>query len=283
MTRMSRSPSPKSKKPSPSKPATSAKRRGRENSTTSSPAKKPRILGDGHLDSRTAAARKRLGVTEKMMEGVPDVTANIVRACGSVGVAIQALAQDDSEDARSFTDTYQKLSGSDRKRLRLEEIFTASGLSARRFVEVVTGALMQQCQDVTKMMVAVAQPKVIQATIKAATDQVPITAYDHEHECMKVVGYTNGDTKAMEIFHKATGFLPTPKGANTTINLNQLNQTANMGGDDEPDERDIELEDMNDYLMEIQGVVRPQLPASTSHANEIPTIVPEIEELEIEV
>lgn len=271
------------KKPSPSKPATSAKRRGRENSTTSSPAKKPRILGDGHLDSRTAAARKRLGLKQWQMEGVPDVTANIVRACGSVGVAIQALAQDDSEDARSFTDTYQKLSGSDRKRLRLEEIFTASGLSARRFVEVVTGAFMQQCQDVTKMMVAVAQPKVIQATIKAATDQVPITAYDPILECHKVVGYTNGDTKAMEIFHKATGFLPTPKGANTTINLNQLNQTANMGGGDDDDDSPGDLQSMDEYLIELQDVIRPPKALSAPVENVIPASFPDVEYVDAEV
>lgn len=217
------------------------------------------------------------------MEGVPDVTANIVRACGSVGVAIQALAQDDSEDARSFTENYQKLSGSDRKRLRLEEIFTASGLSARRFVEVVTGSLMQQCQDVTKMMVAVAQPKVIQATIKAATDQVPITAYDPKLERVKVVGYTNGDTKAMELFHKATGFLPTPKGSNTTINLNQLNQTANVGAG-ENDGEPAELQSMDEFLMEMQDVLRPaQLPASTGMAMPDLVHVPEIEYIDAEV
>jgi len=217
-----------------------------------------------------------------MMGGVPDVTANIVRACGSVQNAVQALRSDDSEEAQGFIEKYDSIAGSDRSRLGLEEIFTSCGITARRFIEVLTGALMQQCQDVTKMMVAVAQPKVIQATIKAAIDQVPIVA-DVDGERI-VVGHTNGDTKAMEIFHKATGFLPTPKGSNTTINLNQLNQTANMGGGGDDDGKgDIELEDMDDYLLEIQDVVRPQLPASTAPSCEIPAIMPEIEELEIEV
>lgn len=133
------------------------------------------------------------------------------------------------------------------------------------------------------MMVAVAQPKVIQATIKAATDQVPITAYDHEHECMKVVGYTNGDTKAMEIFHKATGFLPTPKGSNTTINLNQLNQTANMGGGDDDDDSPGDLQSMDEYLIELQDVIRPPKSLPSPVENVIPSIVPEVEYLDIEV
>lgn len=213
---------------------------------------------------------------------VPDVTANIVRACGSVHNAIQALRSDDCEDAQAFIAKYDSVGRSDRGRLKLEEFIAASGLSARRFVEVLTGALMQQCQDVTKMMVAVAQPKVIQATIKAATDQVPITAYDVELGVMKVVGHTNGDTKAMEIFHKATGFLPTPKGAVTNINLNQLNAGAQGGQEDDSDDP-MDLPDMDDYLMEIQGVIRPQLEASVAPTSEIPAIMPSIEELEIEV
>ncbi len=211
------------------------------------------------------------------MAGVPDVTRNIVRACGSVYHAVEALRSDDSEDAQSFIAKWDILSPSDRKRLRLEEVFTAAGISARRFVEVLTGALMQQCQDVTKMMVAVAQPKVIQSTIKAATDQVPIVAMN-AIGVMKVVGHTNGDTKAMEIFHKATGFLPTPKGSNTTINLNQLNQTANMeSGDEEP-----ELQSMDEFLMEIQDVIRPQLPAPSPAIPQL-AHVPDIEYLETEV
>ena len=142
---------------------------------------------------------------------------------------------------------------------------------------------MQQCQDVTKMMVAVAQPKVIAATIKAATDEVPIVAYDVESGRMKMVGRTNGDTKAMEIFHKATGFLPTPKGSNTTINLNQLNQTANLS-DGEGSGESAELQSMDEFLMEMQDVVQPKaLPSSTGPA--IPALIetPEIEYLDADV
>lgn len=217
------------------------------------------------------------------MEGVPDVTANIVRACGSVHNAIQALRSDDSEDAKSFILRYESVGPSDRRRLTLEEFIVAAGLSSRRFIEVLTGALMQQCQDVTKMMVAVAQPKVIQATIKAATDQVPITAYDPILECHKVVGYTNGDTKAMEIFHKATGFLPTPKGSNTTINLNQLNQTANMGGGDDDDDSPGDLQSMDEYLIELQDVIRPPKSLSAPVENVIPASFPDVEYVDAEV
>jgi hypothetical protein len=213
-----------------------------------------------------------------MMEGVPDVTRNIVRAVGSVDLAVKALAADESEDAQTFIRFRERISPSDLRRTTLEEQFTAAGISARRFIEVLTGALMQQCQDVTKMMVAVAQPKVVQATIKAATDQVPIVADIGDRRV--VVGHTNGDTKAMEIFHKATGFLPTPKGSNTTINLNQNNLNANVesGNDGEPGE----LQSMDDFLLDMQDVVAPQaqLPAPRET---VPVIVPEVEYLDAEV
>lgn len=208
------------------------------------------------------------------MEGVPEVTRNIVRACGSVDLAVQALRADDSENAQAFIEKWDYTSESDRTRLKLEEIFTAAGLTAREFIEVLTGALMQQCQDVTKMMVAVAQPKVIQATIDAAVERVPITDRDGD-----VVGYSNGDVKAMELFHKATGFLPTPKGSSTTINLQQLNQTANVNSEEESP---AELQSMDEFLIEIQDCVRPQLPAPQEH---IPVLVqtPDVEYLDADV
>ena len=251
----------------------------RGNGKNSKPRSTPRCVSDGHRLSRTDAARKRLGITPETMWGVPDVTKNIIRACGSVDLAIAALAGDESEDAQEFIRFRKQCSPSDLQRTTLEEQFTAAGLSARRFIEVLTGALMQQCGDVTKMMVAVAQPKVVQATIKAATDEVPIVADVDGHRI--VVGHTNGDVKAMEIFHKATGFLPTPKGSNTTINLQQLNQTAQLTKGEENEDGD-DLPSMDEYLMELQDVVRPkQLNAPPS--SEMPVNAPDIEYIDVEV
>jgi hypothetical protein len=218
-------------------------------------------------------------VDPEVRSEIPDLTKKVIAGAGSIAKAVEALSQDDSDDARAFIAAWNSVSKSDRQRLVLEDFVAVSGLSARRFIEVLTGALMQQCQDVTKMMVAVATPKVMAATIKAATDQVPITAWSVLLGANVVVGHTNGDTKAMEMWHKGTGFLPTPKGATTTISLQQLNQTATA--DDDSD--DFELENMDDYLLELQGVVNPQLAAPISSISEIPATMPYIEELEIEV
>lgn len=233
------------------------------------------MVSDGHLLDRSAAARKRLGITQQDMEGVPRVTDRIREGAGSVEAAIAALRGDDAADAILFISKYDSVTESDRERLTLEEFLVAAGLTPRRFVEVVTGALMQQASDVTKMLVSVAQPKVTAATVKAATEERPIL--DREGE---IVGYAPGDVKAQEIFHKISGLLPTPKGAQTIINMQQLNQG---GKDDDGDEDGEELQSMDSFLMEMQDVLRPQLPASTSPASPIPVNAPEFEYIDSEI
>lgn len=209
-----------------------------------------------------------------MLEGVPRVTDRIKAGAGSISSAIEALRGDDSPDAQSFIGIYDSLSKSDQRRLTLEDVFTAAGLSARRFVEVVTGALMQQSADVTKMMISVAQPKVAKSLIKAATDSVPIVCQG------LVVGRTNGDVKAMEIFGKISGMVPVPKGAQNTINIQQLNQGDTR---EEIDSEEVEVPgSMDEFLMEMQEVLRPkQLDAPPD--NSIPMNAPEVEYIDAEV
>jgi len=208
------------------------------------------------------------------MDGVPQVTDRIIAGAGSTEAAIAALRGDEHPDSQAFIEKYDSVSVSDRSRLTLEQIFTAAGLSARRFVEIVTGALMQQSADVTQMMVSIAQPKVIAATVKAAIEERPI--FDKEGD---VVGYTLGDVKAQEIFHKATGFLPMPKGSTTIINNNQQNNGTSK--EDESDEDAVPLQSMDDYLMELQDVLRPQ--AQLPAPNPIPVSLPQVEYVEVEI
>lgn len=194
------------------------------------------------------AARKRLGLTPEKMADVPTVTARLIEGTGSPSAVINVLKGDDSEDARAFMKVYLSIPEEERFRLSLEEIFTAAGLTAREFVEVVCGAMHQQAQDVSRMMVAVAMPTVSKALIKAATEEQPI--FDRKGN---KVGMAPPDLKAIEIFGKMSGMLPTPKGSQTIINMQQLNQAM--------EEESSVLEPMDDFLMELQSVTRNQLPA----------------------
>jgi hypothetical protein len=263
MTRMS-NPDPEAQEKLNSSAPGLPKNSPRANSTScSSDAKKrpPRIVSDGHRLDSAGAARRRLGITLGEMNGVPKVTDKIIAGAGSVAAAITALRGDSSPNAQSFISKYDGLSPSDIQRVTVEEIFTAAGLSAREFIETLTGALMQQSIDVTKMILAVSQPLVTTATVKAATDSQPIMGREGE-----IVGYTNGDIKAQEIFHKITGMLPIPKGSQTFINVNPQPKPDDGEEDESP-----ALESMDSFLMGLQDVLRPapQLSAPTA-----PTLMP---------
>lgn len=249
------------KKKKPAKPSTNSSLRS--------------LVGaDGHHLPKKAEVLRRLGLKKGDMDGVPKVTDRIVAGAGSIASAIEALRGDDSDDAVAFIERYDGISKSDMARVSIEEIFTAAGLTARRFVECVTGALMQQSSDTTKMMIAVAQPRVTEATIKAAVDSIPIM--DGEGE---IAGYTNGDVKAQELFHKITGAMPTPKGANLTFNLQQNNATLQQSkgdGEIEPPQS------MDEFLMEMQDVVRPKaLMAPVEHVT--PINATQVEYIDVEV
>ena len=159
-----------------------------------------------------------MGLTDAQMEGVPSITPRIREALGSIKEAIQLIAGDDAPDSIRFMAKWNTLPPSDQKRCPLEEVITAAGLTPRRFMELLGGITFEYSATATKMFVARNQLKVMKSTVKAATDELPITAYDAESGEVKVVGHTNGDVKAMEIFHKITGALPTPKGSNFIIN-----------------------------------------------------------------
>jgi len=221
-----------------------------------------------------AEALRRAGITEEDMEGVPSVTSRIRKAVGSIDLAIEALSGDDSPRAIAFMEKYNSLSKTDKIVLSIEDIFTAAGLSARDFIEVLTGALMQQSADVTKMLVSAAQPKVVDATIQAAITRQPIINKKGE-----IVGETMGDIKAQEIFHRATGFLPTPKSAQTTINLQQLNQTANNSRNEGPCDPP---ESMDDFLLDMQDVVKGRILPAPAPDSSSPKNAPEIEYLDVE-
>jgi hypothetical protein len=116
---------------------------------------------------------------------------------------------------------------------------------------------------VTKMILSVSQPLVTSATVKAATDSQPIMGREGE-----IVGYTNGDIKAQEIFHKITGMLPIPKGSQTFINVNPQPKP-----DDEDEDESPALESMDSFLMGLQDVLRPQAQLAAPVPT-VPTMMP---------
>lgn len=190
--------------------------------------------------------------------------------------AMEILEADDSDEAKVIIEKWNSVSDSYRKVLRCEDFALAAGLSNRRFIEVLSGAIMQQAQDVTRMLVATAQPKVTKTTIRRATQRKPILNNEGE-----VVGYEEGDFKSQELFHKITGMLPTPKGSQTIIQMG-VGVTETSHEDVESNEP-AELQTMDAMLLDMQDVIRPQLEAPKETDSRMPVKTPEIEYLDAEI
>lgn len=204
------------------------------------------------LRNRVSAARKRLGVTVKQVEGVRKITPSLREAGLNTDRVIEILEGDDSIDGQAFLAKWRTISKSDRAVLSVEEVCIASDITTRRLWEVIAGARFQQAQDSVKLMICENQGKVMQATIKAATDSIPLY-----NEKGKLIGMTQPDVKAMETFHKITGAMPTPKGSTNVFNFgNKLPQDALPIGDD--DEDDVHLPDMDEFLKDLQVTVAPK-------------------------
>lgn len=227
-----------------------------------------------NLLTNTGLALKRLGLREKDVKGVPEITPRVKEAMGSVREAILLLRGDDSKDSRRFIEKWDSLSDRDRKNVQLEHVVTAAGITTRRFMELLAGAEFDHSATVSKIFVSRSQLKVLKSTVKAATDEQPMFNKDGD-----LIGHSNGDVKAMEIFHKITGAMPTPKGG-TFINNQQINAQVAA-----PNEPKTPLQAMDSFLLELDDVRRPKrlgaAPAEPIIPVEMPDVVPEIEYLDV--
>ena len=217
------------------------------------------LIRRGNALSKRGEIRFRLGITDLQMKGVPEITKRVQEGVGSVKEAIAILSGDDAPDSLSFIEKWNSLSPSDQKQVHLEEVVIASGLSTRRFMEILAGACFEHSASVGKIFTAASQLKVLKSTVKSAT--------------------TKGDVKAQEIFHKITGALATPKGSNFTFNQ-QITAKS-----DEPTVERQPLQTMDSWLLEIDDIRKPKqlkAPAEPLIPVEIPEGAPEIEYLDLE-
>ena len=233
-------PSPNSIKRRPGRPANKEKKPPRSRAYYLRQA--PRSAG--------AEIRKKLGLTDEQMKGVPALGRMIREGYGSRDRAVEILEGDDSQEARAFLEVWNKLPAGDRHRVRIEEVVIASGMTVRRFWEVLNGALFDESNTISRAVILLNRPRAIKATIRSAV---------------------KGDASAQKLFHTMTGDMPLPKGSVMNINLNQLNQPK------EPEKQ--QLERMDNFLLELQDVAKPRQLAAPVIPVEMPAGAPEIEYL----
>lgn len=232
-----------------------------------------------NLLNERGQALKRLGLVEADVKGVPELTPKLKAAVGSIAEAISILRGDDSPDSLAFIAKWDSLSARDQANTAIEHVVTAAGLTTRRFMELLAGATFDHDSMVSKIFVSRSQLKVLQSTVKAATDEVPITAEDEDGNQV-VVGHTNGDVKAQEIFLKVTGALPTPKGSSFILNQ-QINAQQAEIAQSQPQ---TPLQAMDSFLLEIDDVRKPKAlnaPAAPIIPVEVPENDPNVEYLDL--
>ena len=279
MTRTSQSKSARKPKRNSSAPTSTKKSRSEKTNLDDFPSYAQQRTGNPlaqktNLLTNAGLALKRLGLTEKDVIGIPEITPRVKEAMGSVKEAILLLRGDDAPDSRAFIEKWDSLSARDQSFCRLEHVITAAKLTTRRFMELLAGASFEHSATVSKIFVSRSQLQVLRSTVKAATDEVPIMADIGGARVQ--VGTTNGDVKAMEIFHKITGAMPTPKGG-TFINNQQINAAL-------PSEPKTPLQAMDSFLLELDDVRRPKqlsVLAEPVIPVEIPDNAPEIEYLDV--
>ncbi len=197
--------------------------------------------------------------------GQPTITPVLKSSEGGITRVLQALRAHDNEDARDFIELYDSLSRRDRQYLTLEEIAVAAGIGSLRLAEVATSAMILHGQMEAKFCLASSMKKVVKSVVKAATDEVPIVAT--MGDARVVVGHTNGDVRAMELFGKMTKLVPMPKG----VNINFGASLTAEKDEDGPDEGEPAYIDAGTRLRQIHDAVEGQrrLPSPKAEPMEI--------------
>jgi hypothetical protein len=209
------------------------------------------------VEFRKAAVRRLRERWEEDHEGEdwcpekePVVTPMLKSVEGGMAHVLTCLRAHADDDAKEFIDLYDSVSSTDRKHLRNEDIAHACGIGSLRLAEVAQTALYLYASMETKMLISTSMPKVTRSIVKAATDQVPITAWNAIAGINEVVGHTNGDVKAMDLFGRMSGIVPVPKGAQIAI--------QNVYGK-EPEEKTAPMwRTPEERLREIQDATEPK-------------------------
>jgi hypothetical protein len=116
------------------------------------------------------------------------------------------LEMSDHADARKVLFAYQMLPKMVSRSLPIEAYCVKADVSPIRILEILTGMCVRMGAQASTIILAVNHPRVVQKTVDMAL--------------------TDEGVEDRAMLHKASGFLPTPKGAQTTIQVTQANQTT---------------------------------------------------------
>lgn len=152
---------------------------------------------------------RELGLTREKIRAQVKVSHNFQFIDGGQEMVIEYLRASDEKDVQAFLDVYDNVSSDERYFLTFEEFCAAADVSSAKLWGKLMEITVTQSEQTSSILAAMSHPKVLKATIDMA-----MTSAGHREKKM---------------LHTASGFLPRPKGSQTSITVNQANVTAKSG------------------------------------------------------
>jgi hypothetical protein len=118
------------------------------------------------------------------------------------------LHASDDPDAKKIITVYYSIPQWARTLLPIEAFCLAAGVSTSRVLEIITAACVRLGAQASTIIAAVSHPSVVQKTVEMAL--------------------TDDGIEDRNTLHKAAGFLPTPKSAQTNITVTQNAQVSSQ-------------------------------------------------------
>lgn len=188
------------------------KKRGRPRKTdlTLVPPTPAEILAEPSEFPRKESTQERihreLGLTREKIREQVRVSHQFDYIDGGETMVIEYLRASDDEDVRKFLDVYDSVPSGERDFLSFEEFCAASDVSSAKLFGKLMEVTVTQSNQTSAIMAAMAHPSVLKKTIEIAK--------------------TDAGFKERKLLHTASGLLPSPKGSQTSITVNQANVTA---------------------------------------------------------
>lgn len=214
------------------------------------------------LNPTVNEAYSRLGIDRALVETCPRVTPQINkigRMVESFGLNLPRdpyyyLQASDSPDARAILAARSSIPKTFAKLLPIEAFCIAASVPTTRVPELIVVAAMRMGVQASSMIAAMAHPAVVKKTVEVAL--------------------TDGGVEDRQVLHKATGFLPAPRGAQTQINISS-NAQAHAAAASSAQSLSVEappvesaIKRLSERLNLRRAQSQPALPASTARTIE---------------
>lgn len=147
-------------------------------------------------------ALKRLGLDPKDPPKIDLLSTKAVQSVGSREEFLDYARTSDDGRIVTMIERYDKLSDSDRDALTIPDLCAFAEITFAELLGEVVRVAFSHNTDLSNLIAAVNQPKVVQATVDAA---------------LKPDGVDD-----RKVLHQHSGFVPIPKGSSTIVKFQQL-------------------------------------------------------------